>query len=65
MSLPIQMVTAKELEMRGSFRFHEEFGLAVEYIDKGLIDVKPLISATIPSSGRARRSSSRTIGPSR
>jgi L-idonate 5-dehydrogenase len=48
MSVPMQMVTAKELQLRGSFRFHEEFGIAVDYIDKGMIDVKPLISATLP-----------------
>jgi L-idonate 5-dehydrogenase len=48
MSIPMQMVTAKELQLRGSFRFHEEFAIAVDYIDKGMIDVKPLISATLP-----------------
>ena len=37
----------KELELRGSFRFHEEFPLAVEMMAKGLIDVKPLITHTI------------------
>ena len=48
MSVPMQMVTAKELQLRGSFRFHEEFAVAVDYIDKGMIDVNPLISATLP-----------------
>ena len=48
MTLPVNMITAKELEMRGTFRFHEEFALAVELIGKGLVDVKPLITATIP-----------------
>jgi L-idonate 5-dehydrogenase len=33
---------AKELEMRGAFRFHEELGAAVELLGKGLVDVKPL-----------------------
>jgi L-idonate 5-dehydrogenase len=47
-SVPLQMVTAKELQLRGSFRFHEEFGVAVDYIDKGMIEVRPLISATLP-----------------
>jgi L-idonate 5-dehydrogenase len=41
-------VVAKEIEIRGTFRFHEEFGLAVALIGKGLVDVKPLISATLP-----------------
>ncbi len=48
MSLPVNLVTAKELEMRGTFRFHEEFALALEFMGKGLIDVKPLISAHVP-----------------
>lgn len=48
MTIPINFITAKELEIRGTFRFHEEFALAVEFIDKGLIDVKPLITATKP-----------------
>jgi L-idonate 5-dehydrogenase len=48
MSVPAQMVTAKELKLRGSFRFHEEFAVAVDYIDEGMIDVNPLISATLP-----------------
>ena len=48
MTLPINLITAKELELRGSFRFHEEFALSVEFMSKGLIDVKPLLSATLP-----------------
>ena len=48
MTLPVNAITAKEIDLRGSFRFHEEFALAVELIGKGLIDVKPLISATVP-----------------
>jgi L-idonate 5-dehydrogenase len=47
MTLPMMQVTAKELDLRGSFRFHEEFPLAVEMIAKGLIDVKPLITHTL------------------
>ena len=48
MSLPINAIVAKELEMRGAFRFHEEFAMAVELLNKGLVDIKPLISATVP-----------------
>jgi L-idonate 5-dehydrogenase len=43
-SLPMNVVVAKEFELRGAFRFHEEFAVAVELLNKGLIDVKPLIS---------------------
>lgn len=44
MTLPMQAVTAKEIDLRGSFRFHEEFSTAVELMQKGLIDVSGLIT---------------------
>lgn len=47
-ALPISIIVAKELELRGTFRFHEEFALAVELMAKGRVDVKSLISATLP-----------------
>lgn len=47
-TLPINTIVAKEIQLRGTFRFHEEFALAVELMGKSLIDVKPLISATLP-----------------
>ncbi len=47
MSLPMMVMTAKELQLKGSFRFHEEFATAVELMSKGLIDVKPLVSHTV------------------
>jgi L-idonate 5-dehydrogenase len=55
MSLPVNTIVAKEFDVRGTFRFHEEFGVAVELINKGLVDLKPLISATLPyrDAGRA------------
>lgn len=48
MTVPVQTLTAKELDLRGSFRFHEEFPIAVEMMQKGLIDVAPLITHTLP-----------------
>ncbi len=48
MQVPMMMLTAKELDLRGSFRFHEEFAVAVDLMGKGLIDVKPLITHTMP-----------------
>lgn len=48
MTIPMQALTAKELDLRGSFRFHEEFQTAVTLMQNGLIDVKPLISHTVP-----------------
>lgn len=47
MTLPMMAITAKELELRGSFRFHPEFALGIELMQKGLIDVKPLITHTV------------------
>ncbi|RED18057.1 L-idonate 5-dehydrogenase [Pontivivens insulae] len=48
MTLPVQAMTAKELSLKGSFRFHEEFFTGVSLMRKGLIDVKPLITHTLP-----------------
>ena len=48
MTLPMNMLTAKELELRGTFRFHEEFAVGVELLNKGLVNLKPLISASLP-----------------
>jgi len=55
MTLPINTIVAKEFDLRGAFRFHQEFETAVELINKGLVDLKPLISATVPyrDAGRA------------
>ena len=46
MKLPINVIVAKELQMRGTFRFDEEFRLAVDLMGKGLVDVKPLLTET-------------------
>jgi len=48
MALPMMAITAKELDLRGSFRFHDEFGVGVDLMRKGLIDVTPLITHTLP-----------------
>ena len=48
MTLPVNTIVAKEFDLRGAFRFHQEFAMAVELLNKGLVDVKPLISATLP-----------------
>ena len=54
MNLPINTIVAKEFDLRGAFRFHEEFAIAVELLNKGLVDVKPLISATLSYRDSAR-----------
>ena len=48
MSLPINLIVTKELQLCGTFRFHEEFRLAVDLMGKGLVDVKPLLTDTVP-----------------
>jgi L-idonate 5-dehydrogenase len=48
MTLPMNLAVAKEIELRGTFRFHEEFALAVALIGGGLVDVMPLLTKTIP-----------------
>ena len=48
MTVPMMQITVKELDLRGSFRFHEEFATAVGLMQSGLVDVKPVISHTIP-----------------
>lgn len=50
MRIPMMQVTAKEIELVGSFRFHEEFAIAVRMMQAGLIDVKPLITHSFPLS---------------
>jgi L-idonate 5-dehydrogenase len=47
-SIPQNLVVAKEIEMRGTFRFHEEFALAVDLINTRRVDLKPLMSGTFP-----------------
>ena len=42
--IPLVLVTTKELNLRGSFRFHSEFELAVNMMKKKLINVNPLIT---------------------
>jgi L-idonate 5-dehydrogenase len=48
MTLPINAIVTKELQLRGTFRFDREFELAVRLMGEGLLDVKPLISASLP-----------------
>ncbi|MFN3273625.1 MAG: L-idonate 5-dehydrogenase [Paracoccus sp. (in: a-proteobacteria)] len=48
MTVPMMAVTAKELDLRGSFRFHDEFATGVSLMQQGLVDVSLLISHTLP-----------------
>ncbi|NOC91174.1 L-idonate 5-dehydrogenase [Ruegeria sp. HKCCD6604] len=44
MTVPMQALTAKEIELRGSFRFHSEFAVAVEMMRSGLLNVDHLVT---------------------
>ncbi len=48
MPAPMHALTTKEITLKGSFRFHEEFTTAVQLMQRGLIDVAPLITHTVP-----------------
>jgi L-idonate 5-dehydrogenase len=46
--LPMSVLVAKEFQLRGTFRFDQEFPLAVELMGSGRVDVKPLVTETMP-----------------
>ena len=48
MNVPMHALTVKELDLRGSFRFHAEFKDAVGMMARRLIDVRPLVTHTLP-----------------
>lgn len=47
-SLPLNMLTAKEIELVGTFRFHEEFGWAVTALAQRHIDPALLLTEVMP-----------------
>jgi L-idonate 5-dehydrogenase len=47
-SLPQNTIVAKEIEVNGTFRFHEEFGQAVDLINQKRVDFSPLLSEIYP-----------------
>jgi L-idonate 5-dehydrogenase len=47
-AMPLNTAVAKEVSLRGSFRFDEEFGWAVDLIAKEAVDLSPLVTATLP-----------------
>lgn len=46
MTVPMQQMTAKEIKLCGSFRFHEEFHTGIAWMNGKKIDVKPLLTHT-------------------
>lgn len=45
---PNNALVAKEIELRGTFRFDVEFGEAVDLINRRIIDFRPLITKVLP-----------------
>jgi L-idonate 5-dehydrogenase len=52
--VPVNTLVAKEINWRGTFRFHEEFGWAVDAIVHHRIDVRPLLTERVPLDDAAR-----------
>jgi len=48
MTVPINAIVAKEIALRGTFRFDREFEWAVQFLGSGAIDVRPLLTEVIP-----------------
>lgn len=46
--LPMTQLVAKEVDLRGTFRFHSEFATAVRFLNEGLVNGKPVITAILP-----------------
>lgn len=47
-TVPVNVLAAKELQWRGTFRFDGEFALAASLISKQILNLKPLISDVLP-----------------
>ena len=47
-SLPLNLLVSREIDLRGTFRFHSEFAQAVDLLNRQIIDVRPVISHTVP-----------------
>ncbi|PZW48713.1 L-idonate 5-dehydrogenase [Humitalea rosea] len=47
-ALPLGRLVAKEITLRGTFRFHAEFAAAVAVLARGAIDPRPMVTAQLP-----------------
>lgn len=46
--IPVGRIMAKEIELRGSFRFDPEFNTALDLMTAGRVDLRPLLSHSLP-----------------
>lgn len=53
-TLPMNTLVAKEIQLRGTFRFDREFEWAVGFIASGAIDVAPLLTEVVPMGDAVR-----------
>jgi L-idonate 5-dehydrogenase len=54
MTLPVNLLTTKEIALKGTFRFHEEFAWAVDFLAAGKLDVAPLLTEIVPFTEASR-----------
>lgn len=47
-AVPLNAVVTKEITLRGTFRFHQEFAQAVALLGSGRLDVSPLLTESVP-----------------
>ena len=53
-TVPINTIVAKEISLRGTFRFDREFDWAVDFLGSGAINVTPLLTEIVPLDDAAR-----------
>ena len=47
-AVPLNLIVGKELELAGTHRFHVEFGEAVALIERGVLNLSPMITHSLP-----------------
>lgn len=52
--VPLNTLVAKEITLRGTFRFHEEFAWAVDFIVSRRVDIRPLLTEVVPLADAVR-----------
>ena len=53
-AVTLSTLLAKEITLRGTFRFHAEFALAVRTLASGRFDVSPLLTEVVPLADAVR-----------
>jgi len=46
--IPLSQLVGKEVDVRGTFRFHQEFATAVRFLNDRLVDGRPVITGVEP-----------------